>query len=254
MTEAEHIHDEAPPRHVAIIMDGNGRWARARGLPRGRGHEEGAESVRAVIKACRELDIRYLTLYAFSVENWTRPRAEVSALMRLLEQFLKKHEQALHEHRIRLRAIGRPEDLPAGVRRALQRVMRATAEHDAGELILALSYGGRAEIASAARRIAERVRRGEIDPADVDEDMVAQHLYAPDVPDPDLLIRTSGEMRISNFLLWQISYTELYVSKVMWPDFRERQFKAAIRAYGRRRRRFGDIDARPAAGDRRDAS
>jgi undecaprenyl diphosphate synthase len=216
-------------------MDGNGRWARQRGLPRLRGHEEGANSVRAVIRACRELGVTYLTLYAFSVENWVRPRAEIRGLMRLLRSFMRERENDLHENRIRLRVIGRIEDLPLDVRRGLDRVMEATAHYEAGHLILALSYGGRTEIARAARKIAEQVRAGTLAPDAVDEAAVAAHLYAPDVPDPDLLIRTSGEMRVSNFLLWQISYAELYFTDVLWPDFREPEFREALDAYARRR-------------------
>jgi undecaprenyl diphosphate synthase len=230
------------PRHVAIIMDGNGRWARERGMPRIKGHEEGAESARAVIRACRRYGIEYLTLYAFSVENWVRPKREVTALMQLLVRFLKKESRELHENQIRLRVMGRTGDLPRNVRRELDRVVEATRAYDRGQLILALSYGGRTEIAAAARAIARRAAAGEVDAESVDEGMVAENLYLPDVPDPDLLIRTSGEMRLSNFLLWQLSYAEFYVTRRLWPDFREAQFKRAIDAYSRRRRRFGDIE------------
>ena len=230
------------PRHVAIIMDGNGRWAKSRGLPRNKGHEEGAESVRAIVNACREAGVTYLTLYAFSVENWVRPKTEIAGLMRLLNKFLDDREAELHENNLRLRVIGRIADLPAPVRAKLKRVMKATESHDAGQLILALSYGGRTEIAHAVRDIARGVKAGTIDPEDVNEDMVTRHLYAPDIPDPDLLIRTSGEMRVSNFLLWQISYTEFYISEKMWPDFRRDEFMAALEAYKTRRRRFGDVE------------
>ena len=229
------------PVHVAVIMDGNGRWARERGLPRSKGHEAGAESVRAVVRACRDHGVRYLTLYAFSVENWRRPREEVQGLMGLLRRFMEHEEPLLHEQQIRLRIMGRLEDLPRLVQKKLTRVMEKTAHYDAGQLILALSYGGRTEIATAARRIAEEVRDGVLDPSDVDEKVFAQHLYLPDVPDPDLMIRTSGEMRLSNFLLWQLSYAELYTTPVLWPDFREPAFAAAIDAYRSRSRRFGGI-------------
>ena len=235
------------PRHVAIIMDGNGRWAKQRGLPRAKGHEAGAESVRAVIRACREAGVKYLTLYAFSVENWTRPADEVSGLMSLLVRFLRREESILHEKKIRLRLIGRLEDLPAEAREGLRRAVEATAGYDEGHLILALSYGGRTEIATAARRIAEEVKAGRLEPAQVDETLFARYLYAPDVPDPDLLIRTSGEIRISNFLLWQASYAEFYFTPVLWPDFREEQFQEALREYGRRQRRFGDVKPRGVA-------
>jgi undecaprenyl diphosphate synthase len=230
------------PVHVAIIMDGNGRWARRRGLPRIKGHQAGAESVRAVLRACRDAGVRYLTLYAFSVENWVRPKAEIRGLMGLLGRFLRNEERELHENRVRLRMIGRLHDLPAAVQAELKRVMKATEHYTEHTLTLALSYGGRAEIADAVRKIARRVKRGELDPDRIDEATVAQNLYAPDVPDPDLMIRTSGEMRISNFLLWQLSYAELYVTDVLWPDFREKQFMQALEAYAQRHRRFGDIE------------
>jgi len=229
------------PRHVAIIMDGNGRWAKAKGWPRIKGHEEGAQSVRAIIRACRNAGVKYLTLYAFSVENWVRPKDEVDGLMKLLVRFLKDQEHELHENKVRLRLIGRISDLPDAVQKELARVMKATEHYTEGNLVLALSYGGRTEIAHAARQIARRVKAGGLDPESVDEKTVAAHLYAPDVPDPDLLIRTSGEMRISNFLLWQISYAELYVTPVLWPDFREEEFKKALADYAARHRRFGDI-------------
>ncbi len=231
------------PLHVAIIMDGNGRWAAQRGLPRLRGHEAGTESVQAVVRACRDRGIRYLTLYAFSVENWKRPREEVGGLMNLLVRFLRDQERELHAHAIRLRLIGRQEDLPEEVRRELDRVTNATRSYEKGHLILALSYGGRTEIATAARRIAEQVKAGHLEPAAVDEALFSRFLYAPDIPDPDLIIRTSGEMRLSNFLLWQSAYAELYVTPVLWPDFREREFEAALDEFSRRQRRFGGLGA-----------
>ena len=229
------------PRHVAVIMDGNGRWAKARGWPRIKGHEEGAQSVRAIIRACRNAGVEYLTLYAFSVENWVRPQDEIDGLMKLLVRFLREQEHELHENRVRLRIIGRTGDLSEAVLSELARVMRATEHYAQGNLVLALSYGGRTEIAHAARQIARRVKAGELDPEKVDEATIAAHLYAPDIPDPDLLIRTSGEMRISNFLLWQVSYAELYVTPVLWPDFREEEFGKALAEYAKRQRRFGDI-------------
>jgi undecaprenyl diphosphate synthase len=233
--------EQMGPRHVAIIMDGNGRWARRRGLSRLRGHEKGADSVIAALRACRELGVRYLTLYAFSVENWVRPRAEILGLMRLLRRFLEQRERELHEHRVRLRVIGRMEDLPRDVARELARVMEETRGYEDRQLILALSYGGRAEIADAARALAREVRAGRIDPDDIDERAVAARLYAPDVPDPDLMIRTSGEIRLSNFLLWQLSYAELYFTPVLWPDFDEAEFRKAVEAFRERHRRFGDV-------------
>lgn len=231
----------AVPQHVAIIMDGNGRWAQKRGLPRIKGHQEGAESVRAAVRACKKAGIKYLTLYAFSVENWVRPKAEIRGLMQLLRRFLTREEEELHKNEVRLRVIGRVRDLPEDVQKELSRVMQATGHYTGGTLTLALSYGGRAEIADAVRAIARRVAAGELKPGEVDEMTIAAHLYAPDIPDPDFMIRTSGEMRLSNFLLWQLSYSELYITDVLWPDFREEEFAKAIEEYGRRHRRFGDI-------------
>ena len=227
-------------------MDGNGRWAKQHGLPRIAGHERGAESVRAVVRAARDAGVQYLTLYAFSVENWSRPKAEVQALMTLLDRFLRDNEKLLHKHKIRLRAMGRLADLPDPLRREIEAVEKRTESYKTRHLILALSYGGRTEIARAARLIAERVAKGSLAAKDIAEDTVAAHMYLPDVPDPDLLIRTSGEIRISNFLLWQLSYAELYFTDVLWPDFREKHFMEAIEEYGKRRRRFGNIDEAPA--------
>lgn len=239
MSESRPSKSPALPRHVAIIMDGNGRWAKQRGLPRLKGHEQGAESVRTAIRACRNAGVEFLTLYAFSVENWKRSRQEVGGLMRLLRRFLRDQERELHENQVRLRMIGRMEDLADALRADLDRVALATRDYTGGQLILALSYGGRTEIAAAARAIACEVRDGRLNSERVDEACVAAHLYAPDVPDPDLMIRTSGELRISNFLLWQLSYTELYFTDVLWPDFREEHFRAALDEYARRQRRYG---------------
>jgi len=229
------------PTHVAIIMDGNGRWAQQRGLIRSKGHEKGTESVRVAIRACRKLGIRYLTLYAFSVENWSRPRAEVDALMSMLKKFLRTEIRELHENRVRLRAIGRLSDLPKSVRRELNEAMRVTEHYKEATLVLALSYGGRTEIAHAAQVLARKVKAGEIEPEAIDEAAITAHLYAPDIPDPDLMIRTSGEMRISNFLLWQLSYSELYITDTLWPDFREEHLAKAVEEYSRRHRRFGGL-------------
>lgn len=227
------------PRHIAIIMDGNGRWAKQKGLPRNKGHETGAESVRAVVRACKQAGVEYLTLYAFSVENWVRPEDEVGGLMRLLGLFLENHEYELHENKIRLRIIGRIGDLPLLIQRRIKKVMADTKDYTAGQLILALSYGGRTELVDATRAIAKKVKDGTLDPSKIDESTISAHLYAPDVPDPDLMIRTSGEKRLSNFLLWQLSYAELYVTDVLWPDFREPELFKALEEYACRNRRFG---------------
>ncbi len=232
------------PRHVAIIMDGNGRWARAHGWPRLKGHEEGARSVEAVLRACGEAGVQYLTLFAFSTENWARAPEEIRGLMRILARFLRLHEATLHRERIRLRTIGRLADLPASVNRQLARLATATMAYAQRHLILALSYGGRDELTQACRAIARRAQTGELDPASVTEADVARQLFAPDVPDPDLLIRTSGEQRLSNFLLWQASYAELYFTETLWPDFREADFARALAEYARRQRRFGAADGR----------
>ncbi len=227
------------PRHVAVIMDGNGRWAKQRHQPRLFGHRAGAESLRAILRACRDQGVEYLTVYAFSTENWVRPRDEVSGLMALLKTFLKKDEHELHENQVRLRVTGRLQDLPAAVRAELERVMAATRHYEKGHLILALSYGGRAEIVDAIRGIAAKVKLGVIEPGQIDEELVTRHLYLPDVPDPDLMIRTSGELRLSNFLLWELSYAEFYFTDTLWPDFREADFAKALAEYARRQRRYG---------------
>jgi undecaprenyl diphosphate synthase len=229
------------PHHIAIIMDGNGRWAQKRGLSRSDGHKEGVESVWVILRACKKAGVKYLTLYAFSTENWSRPKSEISALMKLLSDFLGHHERDLHKEQIRLRVIGNPTAFPRIIRTKLNMVMKATEKYKNSQLILALNYGGRDELTRAARKIAGRVAAGELKLSDIDEAVVAAHLDAPDVPDPELMIRTSGEMRISNFLLWQLSYSELYITDVLWPDFREEDFFKALAAYSQRQRRFGDI-------------
>ena len=227
------------PRHLAIIMDGNGRWAKKRGWNRVRGHEEGAESVRVAVRTCRRLGIGWLTLYAFSEENWARPQAEVSALMKLLNRFLKRERQEMLERGIRLNAIGEIGKLPKSTRELLRKTMDDTAGGRDMVLSLALSYGGRQEIVRAARLLAEEVLSGGLDPAAIDEDALASRLFTADMPDPDLLIRTSGEQRVSNFLPWQLAYTEFYFTEALWPDFREAQLMDALSAYSMRQRRFG---------------
>lgn len=238
----ERIDPARLPAHIAIIMDGNGRWAKQRGyFDRIRGHEAGIESVRTTVRACGELGVRALTLYAFSVENWKRPKREIDALMGLLHRFLRDEIPELNDNNVRLVASGRLGDLAPPIREQLASTMRATAANTGLVLNLALSYGGRAEIVDAVRTIAARVAKQEIAPDEIDESVVAAHLYHPELGDPDLLIRTSGEMRISNFLLWQIAYTEFYVTPVLWPDFRRADLYTAILDYQRRERRFGGV-------------
>ena len=229
------------PRHVAIIMDGNGRWARERGLSRIRGHEEGAESVRAVLRACGEAGVEFLTLYAFSTENWKRPKVEVTALMKLLERFLKKETPELMKQNVKLQAIGRLTDLPESCQRELHRAIETTSQNTGVTLILALSYSGRMEIIDGIKSLLNSIERGHIDKAMIDVEMFSKHLYTRYYPDPDLLIRTSGEMRISNFLLWQLSYTEMYITQKMWPEFRREDLLEAIREYSKRQRRYGGL-------------
>jgi undecaprenyl diphosphate synthase len=239
-----HLSPEAKaglPRHVAMIMDGNGRWARQRSLPRIEGHRAGAESARAIIRTAGELGIKYLTLYAFSVENWNRPKDEVDALMKYLIHYLKTETSDLNKNNVRLEVIGQVYRLPEAVQEHLRKTVATLSKNNGLTLVMALSYGGRTEIVEAAREIAQKVKSGELDPADVTEQVFAQHLYTRNLPDPDLLIRTSGEMRVSNFLLWQISYTELVVTSTLWPDFRKPQFFAALEEYNRRHRRFGGV-------------
>jgi undecaprenyl diphosphate synthase len=230
-----------PPRHIAIIMDGNGRWARERGLPRIKGHEQGAHSVRAVTEACAELGVKFLTVYAFSTENWKRPREEIGALMALLEQFIGQELPGLMENNIRLQAIGRLTDLPNDCQHALTNAIETTAGNTALTLILALSYSGRSEIIDAVRALCCEAVAGRLDPEKVDAARFSAALYTRDFPDPDLLIRTSGEMRLSNFLLWQLSYTEIYVTEKLWPDFGKDDLRDAIAAYHKRERRFGGV-------------
>jgi undecaprenyl diphosphate synthase len=229
------------PQHIAIIMDGNGRWARERGLPRREGHRAGAESVREAVEGCKELGVKYLTLYAFSSENWNRPQSEIDALMKLLERFLKDKMGEMHKQNVRLHAIGQIDRLPDGCRKQLDKALAKTAENDSLNLILALSYGSREEIVEAARTLATEAAAGTLDPEAIDPDLFSQYLNTAPYPDPDLLIRTSGEMRISNFLLWQISYAELVVTPKNWPDFKKSDLHQAIEEYSRRHRRFGAI-------------
>ncbi|MBI4226986.1 MAG: isoprenyl transferase [Candidatus Omnitrophica bacterium] len=234
MIEQEHL-----PRHIAIIMDGNGRWAAKRALPRVFGHRTGVQRVRDIVEACCDLGVEFLTLYAFSAENWQRPAMEIADLMGLLEEFIRREVDELHANRVRLNVIGRLSDLPSRIQEQLRDAITLTRHHTRLCLNLALSYGGRQELVDAVRSIARLVSQGSQSPELIDENTIARHLYTAGQPDPDLLIRTSGELRLSNFLLWQISYSELYVTPTLWPDFGRAEFEQAILEYQRRDRRFG---------------
>jgi undecaprenyl diphosphate synthase len=240
-TSLAELKSKKLPAHIAMIMDGNGRWAKKRLLNRINGHEKGAETVRTVVRTCRQLGIPYLTLYAFSTENWQRPKAEIEALMVILKNFLQTELSEMMENNIRLRAIGQVEKLPTDVRQELNDTMAVTRGNSGMSLILALSYGGRAEIVRMVQAIAEKIRSGRIEPQAVNAELIAEHLYTRDIPDPDLLIRTSGEMRISNFLLWQIAYTEIFVTPTLWPDFSEDELLQILKDYQNRERRFGQV-------------
>jgi undecaprenyl diphosphate synthase len=229
------------PRHIAIIMDGNGRWAKERELPRTEGHRVGAESVRAITESCVELGVEYLSLYAFSSENWKRPKSEVAALMKLLELYLANEEAELMSKNIRLQAIGRLHDLPQSCQQQLHRSIEQTSQNTGLTLILALSYGGREEIVDGVKSLLESIERGHLDKGMIDTEVFSKHLYTRYYPDPDLLIRTSGEMRLSNFLLWQLSYTEFYITETLWPDFGKADLVKAIASYAKRHRRFGAV-------------
>ena len=244
MSPAPHLSAEARaslPKHVAIIMDGNGRWAKQRGLPRVEGHRQGAESARIIIRTSGELGINYLTLYAFSAENWNRPKDEVDALMKYLIHYLKTETPELNKNNVRLEVIGQIWRLPENVQEHLSKSIQTLSKNNGLTLVMALSYGSRIEIVDAVRRIAEETKRGRLEPADINEAVISQHLWTRNFPDPDVLIRTSGEMRVSNFLLWQISYSELVITPTLWPDFRKAQFFEALEEYARRHRRFGGV-------------
>src|SRR3954471_8266689 len=231
----------AVPRHVAVIMDGNGRWARERGRPREFGHRAGMRAVREAVEAAGEAGVEVLTLFAFRQENWQRPRGEVSAMMMLLQLYVRRERRELREKGVQVRAVGELQHLGPRTRAALESIVEHTRGGTGLRLNLAVSYGSRAEIVRAARRLAERVREGTLMPGEIDEELLAGELYSPGEPDPDLLIRTSGELRISNFMLWQLAYTELYVTPVLWPDFTREHFYAALLEYQRRERRFGRV-------------
>lgn len=227
------------PRHVAIIMDGNGRWAKRHRLSRITGHRKGADAVKEVVRACRELGIEVLTLYAFSTENWLRPKEEVDALMKLLEEYIDSELEELAENGIRLKVIGRPEDLPKRVRSKIDKAIERTKGNSDLILTLALSYGGRSEILRAFQGLLGKLRRGELHDEEISEEALSDCMYTSGLPDPDLLIRTSGECRVSNFLLWQIAYSEIYFTETLWPDFGKEEFVRALLDYEKRERRFG---------------
>jgi len=231
----------ALPRHVAIIMDGNGRWAKARGLPRVAGHRRGAEAVRNAVEAAGALGVRYLTLFGFSSENWRRPESEIADLMGLLRHYLRSEIAELHAKGVRVRVIGDRARLPADVRALVDSAEETTRANTSLDLVIALSYGARDEIVHAARALAAEAARGTLDPAAIDEAAFARRLFTADIPDPDLLVRTSGEKRISNFLLWQCAYAEFVFLDVLWPDFGRREFEAAIAEFGTRERRYGAV-------------
>jgi undecaprenyl diphosphate synthase len=241
--QERRLQPDAIPRHVAIIMDGNGRWAQDRGLSRIEGHRQGLEAVRAVIRAAHELGIEFVTLYAFSLENWNRPEDEVDELMRLLEHYLESELDEVMRNGIRVRSIGRRDRLPTSVLEKLEKAEEKTRENREMHLVFALSYGGRQEIVDAARQLLRDAENGKLDPEALDEKTFAEYLYDPEIPDPDLLIRTGGESRVSNFLLWQIAYTEIFVTDVRWPDFRKDHLVEALRDYEGRERRFGRTSA-----------
>jgi len=227
------------PRHIAIIMDGNGRWAKKRSIERIIGHRKGIESAREVVELCREIGIKYLTLYAFSIENWRRPKKEIDALMNMLERYLRDEIEGILKNNIRLIAIGNIQDLPLSVSKILQKVVEKTQNCDEMILNLALSYGGRDEIIKAVHRIIKAVKENNLQEEDVNESSFSDYLFTKGIPDPDLLIRTSGEMRLSNFLLWQMAYTEIYVTEILWPDFKREDMIRALIDYQNRERRFG---------------
>jgi undecaprenyl diphosphate synthase len=227
------------PRHIAIIMDGNGRWAKKRGLSRTMGHREGSRTLKKIVEACYKLGVRYLTVYAFSTENWSRPKEEVDDLMKLLLEYLKNAERELKGKNVRIRVIGEKRNLPEDIIKEIERVQKNTEHIEGLDFIIALNYGGRQELVDAVSQIVEDAKSGLI--TDINEDIISQRLYTSGIPDPDLLIRTSGEMRISNFLIWQCCYTEFYFCDVLWPDFSEKHLIEAIISYQGRQRRFGGV-------------
>ncbi|MEZ6061438.1 MAG: isoprenyl transferase [Planctomycetaceae bacterium] len=236
---------ERLPRHIAIIMDGNGRWAQKRGFPRVEGHRRGVHSVRSVVEECSRLGLKQLTLYCFSSENWKRPQRELSLLMRLLKQYVIEERREIQEQGLRFRVIGKLEELAPAIQKEIAKTVQVSANNDGMTLCLAVNYGARLEITEAVRRICATVQQGELRPEQISEDTVAAHLMTAGMPDPDLVIRTASEMRISNFLLWQISYSELWVTETFWPDFREANLHQALKDFAARDRRFGGLKVPP---------
>lgn len=226
-------------RHVAIIMDGNGRWAKKRNLPHLEGHRKGAEAVRKVIKSAKELDIEYITLFAFSTENWKRSKGEIDGLMSLLEEFIDYNLEELNEKDIRFKSIGRIDEFPPSTCRKIKEAIESTSGNKSGTLVLALNYGGRAEIVDAVKKLAEKAVAGEVKIDEINEELLSANLYDPSIPDPDIMIRTSGEFRLSNFLLWELSYSEIYITDVLWPDFDKAELLKALESFKNRDRRFG---------------
>lgn len=229
------------PNHIAIIMDGNGRWAKSRGNMRSYGHKAGVDSVRDITEACAQIGVQYLTLYAFSTENWGRPKLEVNALMRLLANSLRKEANNLNENNIKLETIGQIDRFPENCQRELREATNLTKNNDRLHLCLALSYSGRWDITEAVKKLAHQVKDGDINPEDINDEMISAHLSTADIPDPELIIRTSGEYRLSNFLLWQLAYSELYITETYWPDFRRDELYKAIQSFQQRERRFGKL-------------
>lgn len=229
------------PDHVAIIMDGNGRWAKENNLSRIHGHKEGTQSVRSIMREAASIGIKYLTFFTFSTENWSRPKLEIDGLMKLLIDSLITYEKELHENSIRLQIMGETDRLPKPVQKIINKIVKDTKDYSVSNLILALNYGGRFEITKATKEIALKFKNNDIDITEINENMISDHLYLPKVPDPDLVIRTSGEMRLSNFMLWQLSYSEIVITDKFWPDFKEEDFYKALKEYESRNRRYGNI-------------
>ena len=229
------------PEHVAIIMDGNGRWAKKNNLSRIDGHTEGTQSVRSIMRAAANIGIQYFTFFTFSTENWSRPKIEIEGLMKLLIESLLTYEKELHENNIKLQIMGNINELPKTVQKIVNRIVLDTKEYSKSNLILSLNYGGRLEITEAAKKIALKIKNNELNINDINEDLISKHMYLPEIPDPDLIIRTSGEMRLSNFMLWQLSYAEIIVTDKLWPEFKEEDFYNALKEFDLRDRRFGKI-------------